>query len=261
VPPTTPAGREAEIDRIAHQLGQIAREIRWERVQNDSWDRSCQFIFRLRTAARVRTKAEEVAAQQELERPAFVHYALRRWYCFWGARVAELIFVGHPGVAPGPPKDHEVDFTIDAVPFDLKTSEVPRAFADRLGDLHTQPEQVATWLYAHQSRGRRFHAANRLFLLLCDAEQPDEAWRLRGDVPALRAAIDGFLAKRRFLEIWVTDANGQRHRVSTGVIPVLRRAGPRQLPLRFATEGPDPSNTLRAVADPSGDYQLSLPLR
>jgi hypothetical protein len=145
------------------------------------------------------------------------------------------------------------------VPFDLKTSEVPRAFSDRLGDLHTQPEQVATWLYAHQSRGRRFHAANRLFLLLCDADQPDEAWRLRGDVPALRAAIGGFLARRRFLEIWVTDAGGTRHGVVTGVIPVLRPPGPLQLPLRFATDSLDPSTTLRVVADESGDYQLSLP--
>jgi hypothetical protein len=259
LPPTTPAAREIEIVRIARQLAQVAREVPWERVQNDTWDRACQFIFRVRTAARVRTKAEQIATQQGLEHPAFIHYALRRWYCFWGARVAELIFVGHPGVEAGPPKDHEVDFTIDGVPFDLKTSEVPRAFADRLGDLHTQPEQVATWLYAHQSRGRRFHAANRLYLLLCDADQPDDAWRLRGDVAALHAAIGGFLAKRRFVEIWVTDATANRRHVVTGVIPVLRSPGPRQLPLLFATDSLDPSSTLRVAADTVGDYQLSLP--
>jgi hypothetical protein len=258
--PTTPAEREAEIARISRQLAQVAREIPWERVQNDAWDRACSFIFRTRTAARVRAKAEEIGAREDLERPAFVHYALRRWYCFWGARVAELLFAGHPGVEPGPPKDHEVDFTIDGVPFDLKTSEIPRAFADRLGDLHTQPERLATWFYANQSRGRRFHAANRLFLVLCDADQPEEAWRLRSNVAALRSAIDGFLERRRFVDIRVTDAHGAKHRVITGVIPVLRPPGPRQLPLLFATESLDPAGVLRVVADAAVEYQLSLPI-
>ena len=46
-----------------------------------------------------------------------MQYALRRWYCFWGARLAELLFLGHAGVRPGPPKHHEIDFTIDQQPY------------------------------------------------------------------------------------------------------------------------------------------------
>jgi hypothetical protein len=254
------AEREIEVARIARQLAAVARETPWERVQNDDWDRLSPFIFQLRTAARVYERAEQVATLHGLERPAFVNYALRRWYCFWGARLAELLFVGHPGVVPGPPKDREVDFTIDGVPFDLKTSDVPRAFANRIGDLHAQPDQLASWFYAHQSRERRFHAANRLFLVLCNAEEPDEAWRLRGDVAALRTAIDGFLVRRRYREIWVADATGARRRVLTAVIPVFRSAGPRQLTMRFPAAMAGSLDIMDVEADEPAGFQLGLPL-
>jgi hypothetical protein len=256
---TTLAEREAEIARIARQLGQVAQEIPWERIQNDAWDRLCPFIFRLRTMSSVRLRAQEVARQHRLEQPDFEHYALRRWYCFWGARVAELLFANHPGVVPGPSKDHEVDFTIDGVPFDLKTSEVPRAFARNLGEVLREPEHLARWFYAHQSRQHRYHTANRLFLILWDTEQPDEAWRLRGDVAALRVAIGTFLERRRFRQIWVSTADGRRQRVVTGVIPVLRLSEPRQLRLSFPPElNPALSSSLSST-EVRRDEQLPLP--
>lgn len=251
---------EAEIARIARQLALVARQIPWERVQNDTWDRLSPYIFRIRTAARVRARSEAVAAERGFDRSAFVHYAMRRWYCFWGSRIAEALFVQHPGVAPGPPKDRVVDFTIDGVPFDLKTSDVPRAFAHRLGDLHTQPEQVATWLYAHQSREGRFHCANRLFLILCDALHPEESWRLRADVGALRGAIDLFLKRRKYVEIWVPDEFGTRRRVVTGVIPVSAATGPRQLTLAMPLGSPDVRPAVDPPEDEPVDYQLGLPL-
>jgi hypothetical protein len=231
--PQTPAARAAELRRIADQLGRVVRAIRWGRTQNDAWDRHCQFIFRLRSAEGVRERAEHVAQEHHLDSDELVHYALRRWYCFWGARLAELLFLEHPGVVAGPPKDHEVDFLIDDVPFDLKTSELPLAYADRLGDFFTDPIGVATWFYEHQSRERRFHEANRLFLVLVDADQRDEAWRLRADLPVLRSAISAFLARRRYLELWLPNDAGGRHKVLTAVIPVTPAAGDHQLRLKL----------------------------
>jgi hypothetical protein len=256
---TTPAGREAEIARIARQLARVAQTTPWGRVQNDAWDGCCGFIFRLRTADRARERATKVAHEQHFERDEFVQYVLRRWYCFWGARLAELLFLGYPNVQPGPPKDHEVDFTIDGVPFDLKTSEVPRAYADRLGDLLADPAGAAGWFYAHQSRQRRFHVANRLFLVLCDAGNPDEAWRLRADVAALRASIGTFMARPRFADVWVRDADGKNQRAVSAVIPVLRQPGPRQIRLALAAGSPAdaPAPTLTPPADV--DRQLQLP--
>lgn len=255
--PRTPAECEAEIERISRQLAQIAQEIPWGRVQNDAWDSLCQFIFHLRTAQNVRLRAEQVAEQRALDRSAFVQYALRRWFCFWGARVAELLFVRHPNVEPGPPKDHEVDFTIDGVPFDLKTSDVPRAFLRGPHDLLADPEQAATWFYSHQSRERRFHTANRLFLVLYDPEFPEEAWRLRADVAALRRSIDAFLAHPRYVDLTVYDPSGQPHAVKTAVIVARPLPLPRQLRLDLPAVPPR-RPTSHGDSRPAWEHQLRL---
>ena len=257
--PPTPAECEAEIERIARQLGRVVQDVPWGRIQNDAWDGLCPFIFRLRTFDSVRTKAEEVAGQHALDSLTFTQYALRRWYCFWGARLAEQLFVRHPNVRPGPARDHEVDFTIDGVPFDLKTSELPRAFANRPEDLVQNPAEAADWFYRRQSRQRRFHAANRLFLVLHDPAFPDEAWRLRADVAALRARIDAFLGKPTYLDLTVPDLAGVLHEVQTAVILVQPLPIPRQLPFAFV-EGSPRAPGGRGRAERSGGAQLALPL-
>jgi hypothetical protein len=214
--------RPAEIARIGRQLARVAETVPWGRVQDDRWDRLSRFVYRTRSADAARQKAEAAAASAGLgaDAIAFVQYTLRRWYCFWGAQLAELLFLGHAGVRPGPPKHHEVDFTIDGRPFDLKTTEVPRVFAGPVEAWASDPGKLAAWLYQHQSREGRFHTANRLFLVLCDPDRPEEAWRLRGDVRALADAVDGFMRRRRFVELSVTDG-ATEHRVLTAVVPVL----------------------------------------
>jgi hypothetical protein len=173
--------------------------------------------------------------------------------------MAEMMFLDHPGVVAGPPKDHEVDFTIDGVPFDLKTSEVPRVFLDSIEELAANPTTIASWLYAHQSRERRFHNANRLFLLLCDREDPDEAWRLRADAAALREAIDRFMTRRRFTELELPDRGGRSRGALTAVIPVVRAPGPRQLKMQMGVGlAPTPSRQPAPVAAPAGPYTLPL---
>jgi hypothetical protein len=220
-----------EIERIVTQLARVAATVPWGRVQDDRWDGLSRFIYRVRSASGAREQAERVAAEHGLDRADFVNYALRRWYCFWGARMAELLFLQHPGVEPGPPRHHEIDFTIDGVPFDLKTSEVPRIFLGSVDDLATNPGKLASWLYEHQSREGRYHSANRLFLLLVDADEPGSAWRLRGDVAALRRAIDRFLARRNFVELVLPDRYGIERTVLTAVVPVLPVRSGRQLSL------------------------------
>jgi hypothetical protein len=250
--------RATEIGRIAGQLARVAETVPWGRVQDNRWDRLSRFVYRTRSAAAARTKAEQVAAELgaalDGDGAGFVHYALRRWYCFWGARLAELLFLGHAGVRPGPPKHHEIDFTIDGAPFDLKTTEVPRAFAGPPEAWLSEPGKLASWLYRHQSREGRFHTANRLFLVLCDPERPAEAWRLRADVAALAAAIDRFMARRPFIDLIVTDGAGGERRVTTAIVPVMPLVGaPQQLSLnlvfgrRVESEPPRPA---REVVQP-----------
>jgi hypothetical protein len=247
-----PRAREAEIERIARQLAVVGQTVPWGRVQDDAWDGLSRFIYRLRTAASVRAEAERVAGERRIDPTAFGHYALRRWYCFWGARLAELLFQAHAGVRPGPPRHHEIDFTIDGQPFDLKTSEVPRRFLESIDSLTADPGKVASWLYQHQSREGRYHTANRIFLLLCDPQAPDEAWRLRADVSALRQAIDGFMARRRFVVLELPDALGRPRPVLSAVVPVLRQPGPRQLRLEMPgrADGPVPARPDRPPPEP-----------
>jgi hypothetical protein len=245
-----PRAREAEVERIARQLAVVSQTVPWGRVQDDAWDGLSRFIYRRRTAASVRAEAERVAGERGLDSTAFGHYALRRWYCFWGSRMAELLFQAHPSVRPGPPRHHEVDFTIDGVPFDLKTSELPRRFLDAVDELIADPARVASWLYKHQSREGRYHTANRLFLLLCDPEAPEDAWRLRGDASALRGAIDGFMARPRFVELELPDALARPRRVLSAVVPVRRQPGPRQLKLELAAGTSRPARAAPAPAVP-----------
>src|SRR5215475_14076581 len=77
--------RAAEIGRIAVQLARVAETVPWGRVQDNRWDRLSRFVYRTRSAAAARTKAEQVVAEQgprlDGEPSGFVHYALRRWYC------------------------------------------------------------------------------------------------------------------------------------------------------------------------------------
>jgi len=135
---------------------------------------------------------------------------------------------------------------------------VPRAFAGRLDEIAGDPGVAARWLYANQSRERRYHTANRIFLLLADPEAPDEAWRLRADVDAVRASIAGFMARRRFVEVRVPDPAGDGRPVQTAVIPVLRLPGPRQpkmlLPPQLGVHGASSPN----LADRAGSAGVAF---
>ncbi|HLZ09948.1 MAG TPA: hypothetical protein VKT80_15270 [Chloroflexota bacterium] len=256
---TTAAERETEIERIARQLARVEETVTWGRVQNDAWDRLCHFIFRVRTADGVAERARGIALPAGVDPKEFADYVLRRWYCFWGARLAELLFLTHPNVLAGPPKDRLVDFTIDGVPFDLKTSEVPIALAGLLADPGANASTVAAWLYRHQSRERRFHLANRIYLVLHQPNAPEEAWRLRGDVTALRASIDGFLAQPHFVNLSLPGPDGNRHPIVTAIIAVTAPISTRQLGLALEIDRPPPSRP-PADAPVVSDLQMNLPI-
>jgi hypothetical protein len=118
---------------------------------------------------------------------------------------------------------------------------------------------VAAWLYRHQSQERRFHLANRLFLVLHNPNAPDQAWRLRGNVAALRASIDGFMARPRFVNLFLPDRDGNRRPIVTAVIAVTAPIVTRQLSLAFDIESPPIART-PSVGQPPSDLQMALPL-
>ena len=77
---------------------------------------------------------------------------------------------------------------------------------------------MARWLYVHQSAQGRFHGANRIFVVLHDAADPDRTWELRRDFARLGRAIHTFLDEPRLMRVEFADKEGNRHRPLAGVI-------------------------------------------
>ena len=163
----------------------------WGGVQNDRRDRATDFIYSILDFDVLLATIEKRFGRSR-DYLAWRNYALNRWYNFWSARAVEMIFAAQPGVLPATnTRDRLVDFTLHGIPFDHKTTVFPRAFGRDLAYARRKPEVLLRWLYAHQSRERRYHRHNRLFILLY---RDDGAhWRLRAEVDWLAQLISAYV--------------------------------------------------------------------
>ncbi len=124
-------------------------------------------------------------------------YALNRWYNYWSARAIEYIFATHPRVVKESNVYHQsIDFYIDNIPFDHKTSVYPKAFNAKnyLADPDKKfpTRHLINWLYASQSIENRHHYENRLFIVLYDSHDL-EHWKLKAEILGIRAIINNYL--------------------------------------------------------------------
>ncbi len=106
--------------------------------------------------------------------------------------------------------------------FDLKLSDLPRRYGRDLAYARAHPEDLARWLYENQSQEGRFHAANRLFVVLHDARDPERTWALRRDFERLERAIRAFLDRPRLLQVEVSAGKGARRWPWVGVVFCVR---------------------------------------
>lgn len=186
-----------ELDLIA-----IERELkaRWERPynwhnrkQNNADDQRTAFIYSIPTWAGLQTHLETLRPAPDFE--YLYDYAANRWYNFWSARAVEALFARSPRVTPHhDPRARLVDFTLDGIRFDHKTSvfPTPKTFRGDFAAARRDPEALIRSLYAQQSGQGRFHLANRLFVVLHDAG--GDHWKLKAEIGLLARAIDAFLA-------------------------------------------------------------------
>ena len=190
-------------------------------------------------------------------------YVLCSWYNHWSTILIENIFKQHRKVLPAIGAIKKVDFFIDDVPFDLKTTYLPLNFIDQkrkaagLASEFTALKRAAKQsgiAYAEQGRARdaayeiaekikvsgdansreclrglrdfrrrllarcaqnpaeliqnlyekqgamRFDAGNRLFVVLADAHDFDDSWKLKRNPDLLKGRIhkylDGFSKER-----------------------------------------------------------------
>lgn len=154
---------------------------RWGRKQNDQWDRLTNFVYTTPGWAGFRQKAAHFS-------PELASYAANRWFNFWSAMAVERIFANQPGVIPAPnPRDRQVDFYLQGIRFDHKTTVFPGEFPLSANFAHLYPVSLAEWLYLNQSEEQRWHAANRLFLVLY--AQNGHHWRLRAELTAMAQVV------------------------------------------------------------------------
>lgn len=159
---------------------------RWGRRQSDDWDRRTNFIYTTYSVASLLKKTEGFE-------PALRDYAMNRWYNFWSAKAVEEIFAEDPRVeANRNVYDKRVDFRIDGIPFDHKTSVFPRGFERSYAYARQHKRALIEWLYAHQSQEGRKHLRNRLFVLLYDGID-GEHWKMKAEIFRLKELVHGYL--------------------------------------------------------------------
>jgi len=165
---------------------------KWGRKQNDEFDRLTNFVYRISSFEEV-VKEIENKFRSDKEHQNISNYALNRWFNFWSAQAVEKIFCSLPNVKPAlDEKDRLVDFSIDGVTFDHKTSIFPKKFPYPIDEAIKKTDELIIWLYKNQSQQQRKHLKNRLFIVLYSSD--GEHWKLKAEISWLKERIEKYMA-------------------------------------------------------------------
>src|SRR3989304_6500281 len=180
------------LTQIENQLKKrLAYPYKWGRKQNDHFDKLTNFVYRIQSFEDV---INEIGTRfrKDKEHDNIANYALNRWYNFWSAQAVEKIFCSLPNVKPAlDSKDRLVDFTIDGVTFDHKTSIFPKNFPFKIDVAVKKTDELIKWLYRHQSQQQRKHLKNRLFIVLYSSD--GEHWKLKAEISWLKERIEKYM--------------------------------------------------------------------
>jgi hypothetical protein len=171
----------------------------WKTKQNDLYDGITQFIYKINRFDDLIKKVEYETSRfskdygNQFDRNIFYNYVLNRWYNFWSARAVEFIFCSHQLVKTNKnPRDRYVDFSINGIDFDHKTSIFPRGFKHDLSYAMANKRELIEWLYLNQSQQRRKHMMNRLFLIVYDSKNYLH-WKVKAELELLKEIIFRYL--------------------------------------------------------------------
>jgi hypothetical protein len=181
-----------ELKQIENELKKrLAYPYKWGRKQNDYFDKLTNFVYNILPFDEV-IKEIENRFSKDKEHQNIANYALNRWYNFWSAHAVEKIFCSLPNVQPAiDEKDRLVDFTIDGVTFDHKTSIFPKNFPYPIEEAIKKTNELIKWLYDHQSQQQRKHLKNRLFIVLYSSD--GEHWKLKSEILWLKERIEKYM--------------------------------------------------------------------
>jgi len=183
---------DINLSRIEKELKKrLSYPYKWGRKQNDEFDKLTNIIYRISSFDEV-LKEIENRFKKDKNHKNIANYALNRWYNFWSAKAVEKIFCSLPNVKPAlDEKDRLVDFTIDGVTFDHKTSIFPKNFPHTIEESIKKTDELIVWLYKNQSQHQRKHFRNRLFIVLYSSD--GEHWKLKSEIAWLKERIEKYM--------------------------------------------------------------------
>lgn len=163
----------------------------WNRKQNDYLDSKTNFIYRIKLfESLLREIDKRFKSNRNFQ--MYFDYSLNRWFNFWSAYAVEKIFCSLPGVKPAfNRRDRLKDFSINGINFDHKSSVYPAKFKFTINYAQQHPDVLIKWLYENQSKEKRKHFRNRLFIIFYDAD--NEHWKLKAEILWLRDLIEKYI--------------------------------------------------------------------
>lgn len=165
----------------------------WGRKQTNNFDSQTNFVYKITEFESLLEKIE-TSFKNDTKFKELKNYALNRWYNFWSAKAVEAIFCENEKVtAHKNSKDKFIDFFIENIPFDHKTTVFPKEFEKSIPYAINHKKELIEWLYNHQSKEQRLHFKNRLFIVLIDYDNQTEHWQLKAEIVWLKSLISGYL--------------------------------------------------------------------
>jgi len=182
----------AEIQTISAELNKrLVYPYKWGTKQTDLLDEQTKFIYKTFSFDKLLNIIDN-KFKEDVTYDKIKNYALNRWYNFHSAMAVEAFFKTHLKVkATQNAKDREVDFFIENIPFDHKTTVFPKGLKMSFNDAINKPTCVAKWLYKNQSSQGRFHLKNRLFVILYSKD--GQHWQLKAHLTKIEQAVNQYL--------------------------------------------------------------------
>ncbi|MBN1638021.1 MAG: hypothetical protein JW866_03580 [Ignavibacteriales bacterium] len=198
-----------DLNRIELELNKrIVYPYIWGKKQNNEDDRLTNFIYDIDTFEDLIVEIDK-RFKDKSNYKSILNYTLNRWYNYWSAKAVEFIFCSLPGVvAAKDARDRLIDFSIEGINFDHKTSVFPRKYPDSFEFAKKNPKDLCEWLYKNQSQENRKHLKNRIFIVLFSSD--GEHWKLKSNIFLLKQKIELYIKdfdKNKLLTIQHKDGN------------------------------------------------------
>ncbi len=195
----------------------------WGRIQNNDWDKTTSFIYSTNNFDDLIIQINKHFKQLKRETAFddFFNYTLNRWYNFWSARGVEHLFTTLPKVTANSDKyDKQIDFWIEGIPFDHKTSVYPKGYNKSIEEALKKPADLAYWLYQNQSHQGREHFKNRLFVLLY--QKNGQHWQLKAELNLIKLAVEKYVKNFKAENLINYSFEGEKNQTLTDVIFIIK---------------------------------------